>query len=360
MNRETSIDVARRATELAVIGTGNGNEPERAAATATRTSPLPTGRDARSEGDLWVIVLAGGEGRRVSAFTAHRNGDAVPKQFCRFRDDRTLLGSTIDRALHLVHRDRLMVVVLDAHQQWWQRDLQRISSENVLSQPANRGTAVGILHALVQIHLRDRSPRVIVMPSDHDIEREDVLLRSTLLASETARLFSDEVVLLGIVPSHVDCGYGLLVPGTEGYGASHRVRRFVEKPTLTTASQLISRGALWNSFIFASTGNALYDLFEETLPSLTRTYLQGIAMGNGDPDAFAMLFAEMPERDFSRDVLERSAPRLRVVAVPECGWTDLGTPARLASWLDRHREARFWREHELPRLTGTQRLAGSL
>ena len=46
-----------------------------------------------------------------------------------------------------------------------QAELSHLPEANVLSQPASRGTAIAILHGLVQIHLRDRSPRIVVMPS---------------------------------------------------------------------------------------------------------------------------------------------------------------------------------------------------
>ena len=38
-------------------------------------------------------------------------------------------------------------------------------------------------------------------------------------------------------------------------------------------------------------------------------------------------------RDFSRDVLQGSEDSLRLQPVPPCGWTDLGTPARVAACL---------------------------
>jgi hypothetical protein len=39
--------------------------------------------------------------------------------------------------------------------------------------------------------------------------------------------------------------------------------------------------------------------------------------------------------DFSRDVLEGQESLLRVLTVPACGWSDLGTPRRVAETLTR-------------------------
>jgi hypothetical protein len=39
--------------------------------------------------------------------------------------------------------------------------------------------------------------------------------------------------------------------------------------------------------------------------------------------------------DFSRDILEGNEPNLRVIKVPPCGWSDLGTPVRVGETLRR-------------------------
>jgi hypothetical protein len=43
-------------------------------------------------------------------------------------------------------------------------------------------------------------------------------------------------------------------------------------------------------------------------------------------------YEALPSSDFSRDVLEVGIERLSVLAVPSCGWSDLGTPERVAEW----------------------------
>jgi mannose-1-phosphate guanylyltransferase len=47
--------------------------------------------------------------------------------------------------------------------------------------------------------------------------------------------------------------------------------------------------------------------------------------------ALVEFYAGIQALDFSRQILERHAERLRVIRVPPCGWTDLGTPHRVAS-----------------------------
>jgi mannose-1-phosphate guanylyltransferase len=49
--------------------------------------------------------------------------------------------------------------------------------------------------------------------------------------------------------------------------------------------------------------------------------------------ATAELYARVPELDFSRHVLEGAQEWLRLMPVPPCGWSDLGTPKRVAEAL---------------------------
>lgn len=55
-----------------------------------------------------------------------------------------------------------------------------------------------------------------------------------------------------------------------------------------------------------------------------------------DGKATAALYEHMPILDFSRDVLcNRNVENLRVLPVPQCGWSDLGTPLRVTQTLKR-------------------------
>ena len=72
-------------------------------ALATLAETRTAGAETETTSEPWVIVLAGGEGRRLQEYTTTPDGKSVPKQFCHFRDQRTLLGATVDRAPELLH-----------------------------------------------------------------------------------------------------------------------------------------------------------------------------------------------------------------------------------------------------------------
>jgi len=142
------------------------------------------------------------------------------------------------------------------------------------------------------------------------------------------------VVLLGMTPeggdSDLDADYGWIVSSAAADGPTRRVVEFLEKPDAASSQRLMKRGALVNTLILAARAATLLLLYHRAMPDLLRRLLPRLSR----PEAWARdvlrrLYRTLPSRDFSKDVLERCTDDLSVVAVPPCGWSDLGTPARL-------------------------------
>ena len=279
-----------------------------------------------------AIVLAGGEGTRLSGLTTTRAGVRVPKQFCSLAGGPTLLRQTLARTAALVPREQISVVVSDAHRQWWRSELADLPCENVLVQPANRGTAAGILAAALAVSRRAPAARVLVLPSDHHVGDEATLRGAFRAALDAVQRERERIVLLGVTPDAPDTQYGWIVPRGPARAGLRPIELFAEKPPLERARELLARGALWSSFLFACRVSALLDAFESAQPALLRAFLSESAALCAGAD-LAALYDGVPARDFSRDVLEKVSDRLGVIAVPPCGWSDLGTPERVASVL---------------------------
>jgi mannose-1-phosphate guanylyltransferase len=50
-------------------------------------------------------------------------------------------------------------------------------------------------------------------------------------------------------------------------------------------------------------------------------------------------YEDLPSVDFSRGVMQGAESSLRVITAPACGWSDLGTPKRVAEALKRFEPA---------------------
>jgi len=278
----------------------------------------------------WAIVLAGGSGSRLEALTKGHDGRSVPKQFCSLRGGRTLLGDALARAERLVDPDHVVAVVAAEHRRFWEPELAALAPGNVVVQPQNRGTAPGILLPLLSILERDPAARVVLIPSDHHVRSEAVLAVALDVALRAILSDSGRVILLGITPDAPTTDYGWIVP-VGGNSRLQPVDRFVEKPDPVLARQLMDIGGLWNSFLMVGRGWSFLDLYARRQPLL----LSALAAASGSPAAeraaaLEALYPILPSADFSRDVLQGSENRLDVLEAPPCGWTDLGTPKRVA------------------------------
>jgi mannose-1-phosphate guanylyltransferase len=215
----------------------------------------------------WAVVLAAGDGTRLSTLTTDSDGNPVPKQFCSLNGGGSLLHEALQRATRIVPRDRVCAIVADQHRPYWRLDLWALPAGNVIVQPSNRGTAHGVLLAVLSILERDPLARILFLPADHYVADETALAGSL---RETAALLNRDtqgLVLVGIEPDEPDPELGYIVPGQMLRDGSYAVEHFVEKPQPKLANELLSSGALWNSFIFAANGASLLGLLRRRIAS---------------------------------------------------------------------------------------------
>jgi mannose-1-phosphate guanylyltransferase len=257
-----------------------------------------------------------------------------PKQFFRLRGE-SLLQRTLRRSGCIADPDRTVAVVRHEHRQWWQNELCELPAENVLAESGNLGTAVAILHALVHALQQDDDPTLVVLPSDHAAESERTLIDSACSAARLAAESREHLVLLGVTAEGPETQYGWILPRRPGSAGLQEVERFVEKPDAEVAAALLADGGLWNSFIFAGSARALLGLFEARHPYLLRTCIRAFRDRGPDESQQQAPLRELPRVEFCGDVLQSAVARLRVLPVPACGWTDLGTPQRVHAWLER-------------------------
>ncbi|MGC8517008.1 MAG: sugar phosphate nucleotidyltransferase [Steroidobacteraceae bacterium] len=290
-----------------------------------------------AEGNVWALVLAAGEGSRLKSLTTAPSGTAVPKQFCSLFDGPPLLHEALRRAQTLTDEAFTCAVVAAHHRRWWQDALAPLPPENIIVQPRNCGTAVGILLPLLHILRRDPQARVVLLPSDHLVQHETVLADSLVAALAQLPRRRQQALLLGLEPEEVDPELGYIVPGERDARGAFPVLRFVEKPSLAEARELIGSGALWNVFIVLAGAQALLELFRARIGALVAAMEAAVAADREQPEAHAVaaLYEQLPTVDFSRHIVAGQEEAFRVIAVPRCGWSDLGTPQRVADVLRR-------------------------
>jgi mannose-1-phosphate guanylyltransferase len=282
---------------------------------------------------LFNLVLAAGSGKRLAGVTG-----GTPKQFWRFDGRRTLLEYTLDRCAPLASPARTRIVVDAGHTPFVERLPQLVRRGAILRQPMDRGTAAGVLLGLIDVlcakHANNDDGVVMLMPSDHGVQRTDGFLAGIRRASLCVHAGLTDVVLFGITPDSADGDYGWIMP-TEPAPARgfQKIASFIEKPPAPLAHALFSTGAVWNTMVLVARASALAALFSKELPDLWQVFEPARHMDEPLRDEyFQQLYTGLPAYDFSRDVLAR-ADGLALYTWPSTlGWSDLGTPTRLARW----------------------------
>jgi len=277
---------------------------------------------------IWTLVLAAGAGRRLAEVTG-----GVPKQFWQDGGGPSLLRQTIDRFTPLAPRARTVVVVDAGHRAHYSAADIGDWVPDLLLQPLDRGTAAGVLLALMPVLIQEPGAVVVITPSDHGVLNEAVFRSGVLKAAREAAA-RDAVVLCGVEPEEAHTDYGWISLG-DPFGANglRGVVSFTEKPRREDATRLLASGAVWNTMIIVARARTLWGLYRDQLPGLARSFARAFDLGDAARKAyFENNYSALPMHDFSRDLLTRAEGLSALVWPATIGWSDLGTPQRLSDW----------------------------
>lgn len=206
-------------------------------------------------------------------------------------------------------------------------------------QPKNAGTAPAILYSLLRVARVNPATAVVFFPSDHYVSDDALFMSYVESAFDTTETRTDLVILLGIEPDSPEAEYGWIEPVslalTKNPDALSWVRRFWEKPSPELAHKLMARGCLWNTFVMVGRVSAflemirrasrdLYDRFGAIEPYLGR---------DDEQDKARSLYSQLPDINFSPNILAARPRDLAVLPVTGLRWRDLGKPQRVLSTL---------------------------
>ena len=297
------------------------------------TPPLPR--------HLWAVLLAGGDGVRLRGLTERIVGDHRPKQFCPIIGAESLLSQTRSRLDPLFSGDRQVFVVSCAHERYYRKELADAKDSLVIEQPVNRGTAVGIIVALVQVMQADPDAIVGFFPCDHHYSDDESFRSIVRSATSRAEQFLRSLVIVGAEAEYAETEYGWIEPGLAVLDRESkplcRVNRFWEKPALPQAQALLQSGCLWNTFVTIGRATTFLELVCSEAPDVVLSLTRALA----DND-LASTYAQLPSVDFSRDILAHQANRLLVLRDSGSGWADLGSPDRVLGLLAKNVNQPAW------------------
>ena len=266
---------------------------------------------------LFAVVLAGGVGSRFWPLSTPQR----PKQLLPLIGDAPMLAETIERLVPLVGRERILVLTSSRLRDPMLAAVPTLTAEQLLLEPRAAGTAAALTWAAAEVRRRGGvDARMVCVHADWAIGDAD-RFRATLGAAAEAAATHGALATVGIVPTRPDPGFGYIQPGADRAPGVRAVARFVEKPDIPRATQMVADGYLWNSGIFAWRAQDLLDEVMAVTPEL------GAALANVAAGAEAFFGAVTGGVSIDVGVLERS--RRVLVLAGDFGWDDVGTWAAL-------------------------------
>lgn len=271
---------------------------------------------------IWPVILSGGAGTRLWPLST----PAHPKQLLALTEARTMIQSTAARVDAAGFHPPL-VVCGTLHAATIAAQLTAIGIRPVATivEPVARNTAAAIALAALEVAARDPAGTVLVMPSDHVIDRPDALLAA--IESARAAVADGWLVTFGIAPTGPETGYGYIEAGSPIAPGVSAAARFVEKPARTDAEAMLASGNFaWNGGLFLFRVDAFLAELAEHAPDVLAAARAAFdtALRDGDvihPEPHA--FARSPSISVDYAVMEKAA---RVAVVPvDMGWSDIGS-----------------------------------
>jgi mannose-1-phosphate guanylyltransferase len=281
-----------------------------------------------SVANFWAVIPAGGAGTRL--WPLSRAG--APK----FLHDltgsgRSLLQATVDR-LAPIAEGRVLVVTGANHRDAVAAQLPELAAKRLLAEPSPRDSMAAIGLAAALLELEDPDAVMGSFAADHVIGDDQAFV--ACVRDAVAAAAEGWLVTLGIAPTHPATGFGYIHVGEAIEGVpAHHVLEFVEKPSVSVASEYVNSGNYsWNAGMFVVKPSVLLDLLAESDPAFTAD-LRAIAKGG--PEAMAEIWPTLPKIALDHAVAEPAAAAGRVAVVPAgFDWEDVGDFASLGDLLD--------------------------
>lgn len=279
-------------------------------------------------------ILCGGAGTRLWPFSRQQ----YPKPFIRFDEGETLFAKTVKRVKSLAEGSKVsfsepIVVCNQEHRFLAQRDLLKADCDaKIITEPFAKNTAPAIAFAAFEALKVSSDAILFVTPSDHVIKGKAILLKAGEEAVELAQ--KGYIVTFGIQPTAPKTEFGYIAAGDHISRMGFAVERFVEKPVLEKAREMLEVGNFyWNSGMFVVRAQVYLDALKEFAPEIydaCRKAMEG-AQKIGPflaPDAKEMTCCPSDSIDYA--VMEKTT---KAAVVPlHVTWSDLG------SWSAMHEE----------------------
>ena len=264
------------------------------------------------------VILCGGAGTRL--WPNQKNHQA--KQFIDF-GGWSLIQKTLERVKSPIFDYPIISTNLKYLKQVRQSlKKNKVKKYKIVLEPAKKNTAPAILSsALIKdIHLKQP---LMYFAADHLIEKSSILNRS--INKNKINLDDKNVFIFGIKPTNPSSEYGYFLTKKVKKNIN-KVTKFIEKPKLSKAKQVIKKKGYWNSGMFFLRKDSIINNFKKYQSKTYKSCLASVNKAKYRNNTYYLnksSFIRSVEKSFDYAILEKlkfiNAIKLDIP------WSDLGS-----------------------------------
>lgn len=249
-----------------------------------------------------------------------------PKQFVDFfGTGKSLLQQTYERFSRIIPQENIIVSTHSAYSDLVREQLPDLPTEQILHEPAHKGTAPSMAFAAYHIRTLNPEANIVMAPADQMIF-DEVRFAEDIHRALTYVAQHDNLVTVGIRPTHPETRYGYIQVSHEDEGGFSKVKTFTEKPELEFARIFVDSGEFfWNTGLFVWNVRTIIDTMTRMLPEMSAR-LDAIFKEEPDRDkrraALYACYESFPNISVDYAVIERAENVYMQIGT--FGWADIG------------------------------------
>ncbi len=279
------------------------------------------------------VILCGGAGTRLWEDKKHHQ----PKQFIDF-GGWNLMEKTLERIKNPIF-DHPIISTNNKYLSQVRRSLKnsKIKKFKIVLEPAKKNTAPAILSsALIKdIPLKQS---LMYFAADHLIEKTSIFNRS--IKNNVKNLDDKNIFIFGIKPNNPSSEYGYFL--TKKIKNINKVSKFIEKPKILKAKQVINKKGYWNSGMFFLRKDSIINNFKKYQPKTYKSCLLSVNKSKYKNNTYYLNkseFIKSVEKSFDYAILEKSK-NINAIKL-DIPWSDLGSWKEISKIFNKNKSKYF-------------------
>ena len=269
------------------------------------------------------LILAGGSGTRLWPISRKDK----PKQFLEIFNSYSLLQLTTLRCKNKIFNEPIFIVG-EEHRFIVAEQLRTIgfTSPHIILEPEPKNTTAAITVGALYAKNINLTQPLLVLPSDHYIENTKEFV--DLVHRTSKSNITNKLICFGIQPTAPEAKYGYILKKDidEDRSLLKKINKFVEKPSVLKAKNLILRNALWNSGMFFFNADSVIKEVKFQSPLIYKNSKLALDKAIPDMDFIrldAKSFKKITSISIDHAVFEKA--NNSYVVPTSLNWNDLGT-----------------------------------